>query len=178
MLDGGAVPHSTDKKQNRNRAETKRIYFLYVSALFRSVHIQWTDAVKWINHVALQGKWRKNDDDVCVAAAGFMFLTSHVSEQKQETPLGEASTEIMKNMWRLWTTGGFAEWSCWIEWKTVIDFQGFYFRISSEDFENFVCLVGPAVTKKKTNFRDAISVTERLAIILRYPATVDSYHSV
>jgi hypothetical protein len=45
-------------------------------------------------------------------------------------------------------------------WKTVIDFQGFYFRMSSEDFQNFICLVGPAVTKKKTNFRDPISVTD------------------
>ena len=49
----------------------------------------------------------------------------------------------------------------------MIDFQGFYFIISTEDFENFICFVGPAITKKKTNFRDAISVTERLAIILR-----------
>jgi hypothetical protein len=35
----------------------------------------------------------KYDDDECVAAAGFIFLTSHVSEYKQEPPLGEANTE-------------------------------------------------------------------------------------
>ena len=48
----------------------------------------------------------------------------------------------------------------------MIDFQGFYFRISNEDFENFICLVGPAVDKKNTNFRNAIGVKERLAITL------------
>jgi len=42
------------------------------------------------------------------------------------------------------------EWCC-TDWKTVIDFQVRYFRMSREDFENFLCLIGPAVTKKKTN---------------------------
>jgi hypothetical protein len=50
--------------------------------------------------------------------------------------------------------------------------------MSSEDFENLVCLVGLAVQKKNTNFRHAIGVTECLAITLRFLATGDSYHSV
>ena len=41
-----------------------------------------------------------------------------------------------------------------------------------------LCLVDPAVTKKETNFREAVSVTERLAMTLRYPSSVDSYLSV
>jgi hypothetical protein len=39
-------------------------------------------------------KYGDGDDDVCVLAAGFKFVTSHVAEdKKQETPLGEAGTE-------------------------------------------------------------------------------------
>jgi hypothetical protein len=41
-----------------------------------------------------------------------------------------------------------------------------------------MCLVGPAVQKKNTNFRHAIGVTERLAKTLRFLATGDSYHSM
>jgi hypothetical protein len=36
--------------------------------------------------------------------------------------------------------------------------------MSSEDLENLMCLVGPVVNKKNTDFKDSISVTERLPI--------------
>ena len=49
-------------------------------------------------------------------------------------------------------------------------------RMSSEDFENLICLAGPAVHKKNTKFRHAISVTQSLAITLRFLANGDSYH--
>jgi hypothetical protein len=50
--------------------------------------------------------------------------------------------------------------------------------MSSEDFENLVCLFGPAVNNKNTNFGSTISVMECLAIKLRYPAAGDKYHSI
>jgi hypothetical protein len=49
-----------------------------------------------------------------------------------------------------------------------------FFRMSSENFENLMCLVGPAFQKKNTNFRYSIGVTERLAVTLRFLATGDS----
>lgn len=53
-----------------------------------------------------------------------------------------------------------------------------FLRMSSQDFENLICLVGPAVKKKNTNWRCPISVTERLSLTLRFLATGDSYHSL
>jgi hypothetical protein len=50
--------------------------------------------------------------------------------------------------------------------------------MSSGDFENLVCFAGPAVNKKITNFRNAISVMERLAVTMRLLAPWDSYHSM
>jgi hypothetical protein len=50
--------------------------------------------------------------------------------------------------------------------------------MSNEDFENLVCLVGPAVNQKNTNFRNAISVREGLAMTLRFLTNGDSYYSV
>jgi hypothetical protein len=38
--------------------------------------------------------------------------------------------------------------------------------MSSLDFENLVCLVGPAVNKKSTNFGSAITLMECMAITL------------
>jgi len=46
-----------------------------------------------------------------------------------------------------------------------------FFRIPSGDFENLVRFVGPSVNKKTADFRNAISVTDRLA-------NGDSYHSM
>jgi hypothetical protein len=42
----------------------------------------------------------------------------------------------------------------------------FFFKMTREDFENLICLVGPAVNKKRADVRNAISVTELLAIAL------------
>lgn len=41
-------------------------------------------------------------------------------------------------------------------------FKNFFLAGVNEDLANFVCLVGPAVKKKNTNFRNAIGMKERL----------------
>lgn len=46
-------------------------------------------------------------------------------------------------------------------------------RMSTRDFEQLKILIEPNVKKMDTNFRDAIPVSERLAITLRFLATGD-----
>jgi len=51
--------------------------------------------------------------------------------------------------------------------------------MSSDVFEELTRIVGPKIGKKSSNLRVPIrlSVTERLALTLRFLATGDSYHS-
>lgn len=60
------------------------------------------------------------------------------------------------------------------------DEEGFkhFTRLSYSDFENILSLVGGKICKKDTNFRKAITPTERLLVTLRYLATGDSFISL
>nr|CAH7746905.1 unnamed protein product [Callosobruchus chinensis] len=51
-------------------------------------------------------------------------------------------------------------------------------RMTAEDFERLIILVGPKISKMYTKFRKAISVQDRLAITLRFLATGDSFTSL
>ena len=51
-------------------------------------------------------------------------------------------------------------------------------RMSSSEFEFLINLTGEKVTKKDTAFRKAISVQERLALMLCFLASGDSYVSL
>lgn len=55
---------------------------------------------------------------------------------------------------------------------------GIFCRMSSDGFEHLLTLIEPAIRKQDTNYRDAISPKERLAITLRFLATGDSYTSL
>jgi hypothetical protein len=49
-------------------------------------------------------------------------------------------------------------------------YRGFL-RMSKQQFDNLVTLVGPVVERQNTHFRSAISPGERLAVTLRFLAT-------
>jgi hypothetical protein len=114
----------------------------------------------------------EEDEDMCMAAAGFIFLASKLSKEKKKRPTlskrkiydGDELVHMRNDDVQL-------------SGELRSSFKNF-FRMSSEDFENLMCLVGPAVYKKNTNFRHVIGVTELLAITLRFLVTGDSYHSV
>nr|CAH7759133.1 unnamed protein product [Callosobruchus chinensis] len=53
-----------------------------------------------------------------------------------------------------------------------------FMRMTAEDFERLIILVGPKISKMYTKFRKAIPVQDRLAITLRFLATVDSFTSL
>nr|CAH7738892.1 unnamed protein product [Callosobruchus chinensis] len=51
-------------------------------------------------------------------------------------------------------------------------------RMTAEDFERLIIIVGPKISKMDTKFRKAIPVQDRLAITLRFLATGDSFTSL
>jgi hypothetical protein len=72
-------------------------------------------------------------------------------------------------------------WICgmlMLDWMENCDRASRIFLECQARISRIWCLVGPAVQKKNANFRQAIGVTESLAITLRFLATADSYHSM
>nr|CAH7756981.1 unnamed protein product [Callosobruchus chinensis] len=51
-------------------------------------------------------------------------------------------------------------------------------RMTAEDFERLIILVGPKISKMDSKFRKAIPVQDRLTITLRFLATGDSFISL
>lgn len=58
------------------------------------------------------------------------------------------------------------------------DAEKIFTRLSKLEFENLYSLINTKISKKDTNFREAISARERLLVTLRFLATGDSYTSL
>ncbi|CAH1993203.1 unnamed protein product [Acanthoscelides obtectus] len=61
-----------------------------------------------------------------------------------------------------------------------LDEQRFYvyFRMTQECFDEILNLVKDEIRKSDTNYREAISPEERLAITLRFLATGDTFYTI
>uniref|UniRef100_A0A8C4RYU1 Protein ALP1-like n=1 Tax=Erpetoichthys calabaricus TaxID=27687 RepID=A0A8C4RYU1_ERPCA len=53
-----------------------------------------------------------------------------------------------------------------------------YFRMSAEQMEDLLCLIGPDITKMSTNYRAPIEPKQRLAVTLRYLGSGESFTSL
>ena len=51
-------------------------------------------------------------------------------------------------------------------------------KMTPSDFEWLLQLIGPSIKKQDTNMREAIPISTRLAVTLRFLATGDSYHTL
>ena len=51
-------------------------------------------------------------------------------------------------------------------------------RMSPSRFDELLSLVGPSITRLRTNFRNPVSPGERLAVTLRFLATGDSMQTI
>ena len=50
--------------------------------------------------------------------------------------------------------------------------------MSPERFDHLISIVGPHITKEDTDFRKSIAANERLAITLRFLASMESQQSL
>ncbi|CAH1970881.1 unnamed protein product [Acanthoscelides obtectus] len=118
-------------------------------------------------------------DDLFVIACGFFVIQSIKEKQKKRKPrywvrpfLKERNKYGINEM-----INNLRKDDLGINGELRSSFKNFV-RISSADSEYLIQLVGPKIFKQNTNYRDAISVTDRLAITLRFLATGDSFQSL
>ncbi|KAK7916408.1 hypothetical protein WMY93_012169 [Mugilogobius chulae] len=53
-----------------------------------------------------------------------------------------------------------------------------YFRMSAQQMDQLLSIIGPEITRQSTNYRDAIEPKQRLAVAIRYLASGDSLISL
>lgn len=116
-----------------------------------------------------------SDDDMMMIAAVYLVMDTSPPKKRrywvkktllQRSTMG--GTQILKDL---------LQDDIGLNGELRSSFQNFL-RLSSSTFEVLINLIGPVIGKKTTNFREPISVQDRLAITLRFLSTGDSYHSL
>lgn len=64
-----------------------------------------------------------------------------------------------------------------LEHEDTQSFQNFL-RFDPEQFQSILARVGPALTKRKTNYREPLEPGMKLALVLRHFASGDNYKSL
>ena len=80
----------------------------------------------------------------------------------------------MGSGWRLGTSEGIEQaLNCNLLNELEVDAPSYrkYMRMDQHHFQDLMTRVAPAIARQNTNFHDAISVGERLALTLRFLAT-------
>lgn len=109
---------------------------------------------------------------MCALAASSLLLDL-LEEEEEECP-----RKKMRSMWvRKWIEdrpkeGFYAKLLPELRSDFTKDYSNFLLRMSVVDFDELLDLVSPLIIKQDTQMRKAISPGERLAVTLRYLATV------
>ncbi|CAH2001493.1 unnamed protein product [Acanthoscelides obtectus] len=107
------------------------------------------------------------------AAAAFILIHNIIHKKKQKRKVRWFMKELYRNRLQYGV-----RLMRHMQFEAVDDTTKNFTRISTEDLNQLRYFIEPRVNKMDTQFREAITVTERLAITLRFLATGDSYNSL
>ena len=105
-----------------------------------------------------------------IATTAFILIHHLVQKKKRKKPKRFWIKTIYKN--RLQAGNRLFEELCFD------DAESNFTRMNKIEFENLYSLINAKISKKDTNFREAITTRERFLVTLRFLATGDSYTSL
>lgn len=117
------------------------------------------------------------DNDSLAAAIIVVLMCDEDFAEKEEKKKQKRSKCVRPLFAKRDTDGFFAEFDTQLRAQDPALFKNFV-RMSADDFDYLVELLRPRIEKQDTSFRKAITVSQRLAVTLRYLATGESFSSM